>query len=65
MITARFELVNGVSPSFFANQFPEHDAHDRIFYGTVVMVDPDRRGMTVFSRLFNELTQIAGASAAS
>lgn len=59
MITARLDLINGISPGFFANQFPQHDAEDRIFYLTAVLVDPDRRGKTVFSRLLNELTHIA------
>ncbi len=58
MITKRLELVTGVSQSFFANQFPEHADHDRIFYGTAVMVDPRQRGMTIFSRIYTEMWQI-------
>ena len=58
MITNRLELVTGVSPSFFANQFPEHADRDRIYYGTAVMVDPTQRGMTIFSRIYTEMWQI-------
>ena len=59
MITHRLELVTGISPVFFRNQFPLHGADSRIFYVTAVLVDPARRGKTVFSRLLNELTYIA------
>ncbi len=59
MITPRLDLISGISPVFFTNQFPQHGAEDRIFYVSAVLVDPDRRGKTVFSRLLNELTYIA------
>lgn len=59
MITPRLELIVGISPTFFRNQFPEHGAGNRIFYVSAVLVDPDRRGKTVFSRLLNELTHVA------
>ena len=58
MITNQLDLVTGVSPSYFANRFPEHADHNRIFYGTAVLVDPRQRGMTIFSRIYTEMWQI-------
>ena len=58
MITPRLDLIPGISPAFFENQFPDH-ADGRIFYVSAVLVDPNRRGKTVFSRLLNEMTYIA------
>lgn len=59
IITNRLDMIPGVSPAFFENKFPEHATLQRIFYVSAVLVDPNRRGRTVFSRLLNEMTGIA------
>lgn len=58
LVTKDLSLVPEASPAFFLNQFPEHAARDRIFYGMAVLVKPTQRGMTMFSRIYIEMWQI-------
>ncbi len=58
MVTNSLEDVPQISPEFLRSSYPEHAAANTIYFGILVMVVPDLRGRTLFSRLYTELWQV-------
>ena len=58
MVTNSLEDVPQISPDFLRSNYPEHAATNSIYFGILVMVDPNLRGRTLFSRLYIELWQV-------
>lgn len=59
MVTNSLDDVPQISPRFLRMRYPDHAARNAIFFGILVMVAPDSRGRTLFSRLYTELWQVA------
>lgn len=58
MVTNSLDDVPQISPRFLRERYPEHARRDAIYFGILVMVSPDHRGLTLFNRLYLELWQI-------
>lgn len=58
MVTNSLEDVAEISPAFLRVKYPEHAARNAIYVGMLVMVSPDQRSLTAFSRLYLELWQV-------
>ena len=59
MVTNHLESVPQISPDFLRGRYPDHAARDAIYYGILVAVSQQHRGLTLFNRLYTELWQIA------
>ena len=58
MVTNSLDDVPQISPEFLRASYPQHAAKNTIYFGILVMVAPNLRGLTLFSRLYLELWQI-------
>ncbi|CAB4884593.1 unannotated protein [freshwater metagenome] len=58
MVTNSLEDVPQISPEFLRSSYPDHAATNTIYFGILVMVVPELRGRTLFSRLYIELWQV-------
>jgi hypothetical protein len=58
MVTNSLDDVPQISPRFLRARYPDHAARNSIYFGILVMVAPDLRGRTLFSRLYTELWQV-------
>lgn len=58
MLTSRLESVPQISPRYLRAKYPEHAAHNRIYFGILVAVSPEHRGMTLFNRIYMEMWNI-------
>lgn len=58
MVTNRLESVPQISPRYLRAKYPDHAALDRIFFGILVAVSPEHRGMTLFNRIYLEMWNI-------
>lgn len=58
MVTNSLEDVPQISPEFLRASYPEHAQTNTIYFGILVLVVPDLRGRTLFSRLYLELWQV-------
>lgn len=58
MVTNHLESVPQISPRFLRARYPDHASNDAIFYGILVSVSPQHRGLTLFNRLYLEMWQI-------
>ena len=58
MVTNSLEDVAEISPAFLRVKYPEYAARNAIFVGMLMMVSPDQRSHTAFSRLYLELWQV-------
>jgi hypothetical protein len=58
MVTNSLEDVPEISPAYLRARFPEYAARDAIYVGMLVIVAPDVRGLTVFSRIYTELWNV-------
>ena len=58
MVTNSLEDVPQISPAFLRAKYPDHAERDAIYFGILVMVSPDHRGRTLFSRLYTEMWQV-------
>lgn len=58
MLTSHLESVPQISPRYLRAKYPDHAANDTIFYGILVAVSPEHRGLTLFNRLYTEMLQI-------
>lgn len=62
MVTNRLESVPQISPRFLRAKYPDHAEHDRIYFGILVAVSPEHRGMTLFNRIYMEMWNIPAKS---
>jgi len=60
MITNQLEAVPQISPRYLRAKYPDHAADDRIYFGILVAVDPDHRGLTSFNRIYLDMWQMVG-----
>jgi hypothetical protein len=58
MVTCSLEDVPQISPDFLRASYPEHAARNAIYFGILMMVSPEVRGRTLFSRLYTEMWQV-------
>ena len=58
MVTNSLDDVPQISPEFLRASYPQHAEKNTIYFGILVMVAPNLRGLTLFSRLYLELWQI-------
>jgi hypothetical protein len=58
MVTNSLDDVPQISPHYLRARYPEHADRNSIYFGILVMVAPDLRGRTLFSRLYTELWQV-------
>lgn len=58
MVTNSLEDVPQISPAFLRAKYPDHADRNAIYFGILVMVSPDHRGRTLFSRLYTEMWQV-------
>ncbi|BAN02098.1 hypothetical protein [Ilumatobacter coccineus] len=58
MLTNHLESVPQISPRYLRAKYPDHAAADRIYFGILVAVSPEHRGMTLFNRLYMEMWNI-------
>jgi hypothetical protein len=58
MVTNSLDDVPQISPQYLRARYPEHADRNSIYFGILVMVAPDLRGRTLFSRLYTELWQV-------
>lgn len=58
MVTNHLESVPQISPRYLRAKYPEHAAQNRIFFGILVAVSPEHRGMTLFNRIYLEMWNI-------
>ncbi|MEZ5294854.1 MAG: 1-acyl-sn-glycerol-3-phosphate acyltransferase [Ilumatobacteraceae bacterium] len=58
MVTNSLEDVPQISPAFLRARHPDHAERNAIYFGILVMVSPDHRGRTLFSRLYTEMWQV-------
>ena len=63
LVTNQLHAVDEISPEFLRARFPEHAARDAIYVGMLVLVLPGVRGMTVFSRIYNQMWNIPAQDA--
>ncbi|NND74214.1 MAG: hypothetical protein HKN44_04335 [Ilumatobacter sp.] len=59
MVTNDLESVPQISPDFLRARYPDHAARGGIYYGILVAVSPQQRGLTLFNRIYTELWQVA------
>ncbi|WP_420451699.1 hypothetical protein [Ilumatobacter sp.] len=58
MVTNYLDAVPQISPRALRARYPEHAATDSIYFGILVAVSPEHRGMTLFNRIYLELWNI-------
>jgi len=58
MVTNALEDVPQISPAFLRARYPDHAERNAIYFGILVMVSPEHRGRTLFSRLYTEMWQV-------
>lgn len=58
MLTNSLEDVPQISPAFLRARYPDHAERNTIYFGIMVMVSPEHRGRTLFSRLYTEMWQV-------
>ncbi|MAT06879.1 MAG: hypothetical protein CL424_17735 [Acidimicrobiaceae bacterium] len=58
MVTNCLDDVPQISPAFLRAKYPDHAQRDAIYFGILVMVSPEHRGRTLFSRLYTEMWQV-------
>lgn len=58
MLTNSLEDVPQISPAFLRAKYPAHAERNTIYFGIMVMVSPEHRGRTLFSRLYTEMWQV-------
>ena len=58
LVTNSLDDVPQISPAFLHAKYPDHAERDAIYFGILVMVAPEHRGRTLFTRLYTEMWQV-------